>query len=169
MKTKKMVVIIGLIVLSMLVLWGLGFVQAWGPVGFIGRGSHPKFHGMGCRPGLSFKHLPEQILTLLDFKIGVLELSEIQKEKYGVIRSEFKSRLTEGIESRKVLFDDLRAKFNQPDPNIHAVAELIKNRMNDVLGFMEKNIGDFVRFYEMLDDNQKNRVFEKLRGHFEMG
>jgi len=161
--------IIGLIVLSVLVLGVLGFVQAWGPVGFIGRGPYPKFHGIGFRPGLHGRHLPEQILTVLDFKIGALELSKIQKEKYGVIRAELKSRLAEGIESRKALIEDLRTKINQPDPNIHAVSELIKNRMKGMLSFMEKNIDDFVRFYEMLDDNQKNQVIETFKDHLEMG
>ena len=169
MKTKKMYWIIGLIVLSILVLGGLGFVRARGPVGFIGGGPHPKFHGMGFRPGLHGKHLPEQILTVLDFKIGALELSEIQKEKYGVFRAELKGRLTEGMESRKEIVGDLRTKISQPNPNIHDVAELIKNRMKGMLGFMEKNIDDFVQLYEMLDDKQKNQVLEKFREHFDMG
>ncbi|MBW1801692.1 MAG: hypothetical protein JRJ85_13295, partial [Deltaproteobacteria bacterium] len=119
--------------------------------------------------GLHWKHLPEQILTVMDFKIGALDLSDIQKEKYGVIRAELKGRLREGMEKRKETLGDLRTKISQPDPNMHDVAELIKNRMKGMLNFMERNIDDFLQLYEMLDDKQKNQVIENLRDHFDMG
>ena len=167
METKKKHWIIGLIVLSMFVLGGLGFVQAWGIGGFVGKEPHPKCLGMGFRPGRHGKHFPEQFLTVLDFKIGALDLSDIQKEKYGVIRAELKGRLTEGMKKREEAIGNLRQKISQPDPNMRDLAELIKNQMKGMLRFMERNIDDFVQLYEMLDDKQKNQVIENLREHFD--
>jgi len=53
--------------------------------------------------------------------------------------------------------------MKKEDPDVKALSESIKKRIERFSGFMEGNLDLFVEFYENLDKEQKNRIMATVR------
>jgi Spy/CpxP family protein refolding chaperone len=166
-KRKRTYFIIGGIVLLIMLLMGYGLFATCGPWGGSRCGFHPRFHGRGFHPGFNSKDFGEFILWRMDKKVVELDLTDAQKEKYEAIKGNIQRQLEEGRADRKRIIEKFHAEINKEDPDVKALAETLKKKIEGISGFMEENLDLFVEFYEALDDAQKDRVIDAIRERME--
>ena len=141
----------------------LGIVVACGFHGFRDRGYHTGFCGKGPHPKFFGKNFSEHVLSRMDEKVEDLNLSENQKIEYVKIRLEAKEKLTEALEKRKENFVQLQNEINKDKPDINKMAEVAKKQFNKIPVFMAGNLDLFIKFYNILDEDQKTKVIETMR------
>ena len=166
MRTRKRYWIVGAAIFSILLLVGLGLVQAWGPHGGFRGPFHSRFHGGGFHHGVQSKYLPEQILTVLDFKVGALDLSGNQKAAYGEIRSRLKARLSDAIGQHQGLHARLFEEMSRETPDVEAAVALVKQGMSDFRTFMTENLDLLLELYGILDESQQSQITDMLKEKF---
>jgi Spy/CpxP family protein refolding chaperone len=149
MGKRKKVFIVGGMVLLIALLAGCG-----GPCGGFHRGFHPGFH---------HKDFSEFVLRRLDKGVKGLNLSETQKIKYGEMKAKLETRLKELREERKKWREELQTAMKKDDPDVKALSESVKKRIERFSGFMEGNLDLFVEFYETLDKEQKDKIMAAIR------
>ncbi len=154
MKTRKRYFAVGGIVLVVMLLAGFGFVAACGPCRGFGGGFHP---------GLHQKRFLDFVLWRLDKGVEELNLSEVQKGKYGELKAEFEARLRERMDERKKWTEELQAEMSKENPDVKALSESVKQRIERFSGFMGGNLDLLVEFYETLDQQQKEKVLTMVR------
>jgi Spy/CpxP family protein refolding chaperone len=154
MGKRKKYFVIGSIVLLIVLFAGFGLVEAWGPC----RGFHRGFH-----PGFHHKDISEFILWRLDKGVKGLNLSEPQKGKYEEMKGKLEERFKEHRDDRKRWREELETAMKKEDPDVKALSESIKKRIERFSGFMEGNLDLFVEFYENLDKEQKEKIMAKIR------
>jgi Spy/CpxP family protein refolding chaperone len=168
MKTrKKKYFIISGIVLFIMILTGVGLVAAWGPGRCFDRGFHPGFHGRGFHPGFHNKDFSDFILWRLDKKMEDLNLTDVQKEKFEKIKGKIEAQLKAGIDDRKRVIEEFHTEINKENPDVKALAEKVKKKMEEISEFMDENLDLIVEFYETLDDTQKNKILDSIRERME--
>jgi Spy/CpxP family protein refolding chaperone len=150
MGKRKKYFIVGSIVLLVVLFTGVGLVAARGPC----RGFHPGFH---------HKNVSEFILWRLDKGVEGLNLSEAQKGKYEEIKGKLEARFKEHRDDRKRLIEELQTAMKKEDPDVKALSESVKKRIERFSGFMEGNLDLFVEFYENLDKEQKEKIIATIR------
>ena len=154
MGKRKKYFIVGSSVLLIMFSTGLGLLAGCGPCRSFHRGFHPGFHK---------KDFSEHLLRRLDKRVEALKLSEAQKEKYEELKGKLVTRLKEHRDDRKRWMEELQTAINKQDPDIKALSESVKKRIERFSGFMEGNLDLFVQFYETLDSGQKDRVMAAIR------
>jgi Spy/CpxP family protein refolding chaperone len=150
MGKRKKYFIVGSIVLLVVLFTGVGLVAARGPC----RGFHPGFH---------HKNVSEFILWRLDKGIEGLNLSEAQKGKYEEMKGKLETRFKEHRDDRKRWMEELQTAMKKEDPDVKALSESVKKRIERFSGFMEGNLDLFVEFYETLDQEQKEKIMATIR------
>jgi Spy/CpxP family protein refolding chaperone len=150
MGKRKKYFIVGSIVLLVVLFTGVGLVAARGPC----RGFHPGFH---------HKNVSEFILWRLDKGIEGLNLSEPQKGKYEEMKGKLETRFKEHRDDRKRWMEELQTAMKKEDPDVKALSESVKKRIERFSGFMEGNLDLFVEFYETLDQEQKEKIMATIR------
>ena len=154
MKTRKRYFVVGGIFLIVMLLAGFGLVAACGPCsGFEG----------GFHPGLHQKHFLDFVLWRLDKGVEELNLSEAQKKRYEELKGEIKTRLKERLDERKRWREELQTEMSKENPDVRALSESVKQRIERLSGFMEGNLALLVEFYETLDQQQKGKVLAMVR------
>jgi len=141
----------------------LGIVVACGVHGFRDRGYHPGFCGKGPHPKFFGKKFSEHVLSRMDEKVEDLNLSENQKTEYVKIRLEVKEKMTGAMEKRKENFIQLQNEIDKDKPDVNAMAEAAKKQFNKMPIFMAENLDLFIKFYNILVENQKTKVIETIR------
>jgi hypothetical protein len=53
--------------------------------------------------------------------------------------------------------------MNKEDPDVKALSDSIKKRIKHFSGFMEENLDLFVEFYDILDQEQKEKIMATIR------
>ncbi len=154
MKTRTKYFVIGGILLVVMLLAGFGLVAACGPC----RGFEGGFH-----PGLHQKHFLDFVLWRLEKGVEELNLTEAQKEKYGELKSEIKTRFKECMGERKRWREELQTEMSKENPDVRALSESVKQRIERFSGFMEENLDLVFDFYETLDQQQKEKVLAMVR------
>ncbi len=154
MKTRKRYFVFGGIVLVVMLLAGFGLVAACGPC----RGFQGGFH-----PGLHQKHFLDFVLWRLDKGVEELNLTEPQKEKYGKLKEEIKTRLKELMNERKRWREELQTEMSKENPDVRVLSDSVKQRIERFSGFMEENLDLLVTFYETLDQQQKEKILAMVR------
>jgi Spy/CpxP family protein refolding chaperone len=154
MKTRKTCYIIGAVVLVIALLVGGGLFSSCGPHRFCGKGFHPPFHG---------KEFSRCVLERIDKKVEKLGLSEAQQQQYAEIRKKVEADFVEMSEKRKELLEEVRTEINREKPDMNKVAGLFKDRLKEMPKRVETHIDHFLAFYNILDENQKARLLEKIR------
>jgi Spy/CpxP family protein refolding chaperone len=142
--------LVGSIVLLIVLFTGVGLVAARGPC----RGFHPGFH---------HKDVSEFILWRLDKGVEGLNLSETQKGKYEEMKGKLETRFKEHRDDRKRWMEELQTAMKKEDPDVKALSESVKKRIERFSGFMEGNLDLFVEFYETLDQEQKEKIMATIR------
>jgi len=162
MSTRKKV-IIGALILSLAVVVGIGATLAYGPKGSWARGFPPGFHGMGCHPGPHGEDIADFITWKMDRHVKELNLNEAQKQEYQKIKDELRAGIAAAIEKKRDFHGIVHAEMNKENPDINALAGLIKERAQHVPDMVSKPIDLFVDFYNLLDKDQQARVIEMFR------
>ena len=163
MKFEKKHFIITAAILFLGIVTAFGLITACGFHGFRDMGPHPMFCGKGSHPKFFGKKISEHVLSRMDSKVEDLNLSENQKKEYEEIRLEVKEKLTEAMENRKENFRQLQNEINKDKPDINAMAEAAKKQFNKMPVFMADNLDLFIKFYNILDEDQKTKVIETMR------
>jgi len=154
MGKRKKYFIVGSSVLLIMFFTGFGLLAGCGPCRGFHRGFHPGFHK---------KDFSEHLLRRLDKRVEALKLSEAQKEKYEELKGKLVTRFKELREERKSWMEELQTAMNKQDPDVKALSESVKKRIERFSVFMEGNLDLFVQFYETLDQGQKDRVMAAIR------
>ena len=154
MKSKKRYVIMGSAVLLVIFIMGSGFLAMGGPSGFYGKGFHHRFHG---------RDFSKHVLERLDGKVEDLNLSETQQVKYEEIRDKIAADMSNMMENRKNFFTELKEEMNQENPDIEKIAELLKEKLEQMPVKIGAHLDHFVEFYNILDEEQKGRMIERFR------
>ncbi|HUL21450.1 MAG TPA: hypothetical protein VLZ10_08345 [Thermodesulfobacteriota bacterium] len=154
MERRKKYFVVGSVVVLIVLFTGFGLVAARGPCRSFHRGFHPGFH---------HKDLSEFILSRLDEGVEGLNLSEAQKGNYEEMKGKLEARLKEHRDDRKRGMEELQTEMNKQDPDVKALSESVKKRIERFSGFMEENLDLFVQFYDTLDPGQKDRVMAAIR------
>jgi len=154
MKLKKKYVIAGSVVAFLVLVTGFCMVKASGDYGFCGRGVHPPFFK---------KAFPERILNRMDNKMEELNLSEEQREKYAQLKASFKADFEEMRTGRYKFMNEMRDVIDQKKPDMQRLAGLIKDRLNRMPDRIGTHLDQLVDFYNILDEEQKARVLERMR------
>ncbi len=167
MKSRKKYFIIGAAILLIALLAGVSFIAACGPPGFCDMGPHRMFCGEGSHPRFFGKDFSEFILARIDSRVEDLDLSETQMEEYRGIRQKVKDKIVFAMEKRREFFRELRDEVNEDNPDINALAGRIKLHLGKMEDFMSNNLDLLMEFYNILDEDQKARVIEKMRDKME--
>ena len=154
MGKRKKYFVVGSIVLLIVLLMGFELVAARGPC----KGFHGGFH-----PGFHHKDISEFILWRLDKGVEGLNLSEAQKGKYEEMKGKLETRFKELREDRKRWMEEFQTAMKKEDPDVKALSESVKKRIERFSGFMEGNLDLFVQFYEILDQEQKDKIMATIR------
>ena len=118
------------------------------------RGFHHRSHGKG---------LSEHIMKRMDKKVKKLDLSEAQQKRYEEIRRNIANDLSEMADNHRDFFRELKREIDRENPDMDAVANLVKQRIKRMPGMMEEATDYFMDFYNALDDNQKAKVIDEMR------
>ena len=167
MKSRKKYFIIGAAILLFALLAGVTFIAACGPPGFCDMGPHRMFCGEDSHPRFFGKDFSEFILARIDSRVEDLDLSEDQMEEYGEIRQRVKGKFVFAMEKRREFFRELRDEVNEDNPDMNALAGRIKLHLGKMEDFMSGNLDLLMEFYNILDEDQKARVIEKMRDKME--
>jgi len=154
MKNRKKYIIIGAVILFIGILAGLGVTVACGPNGNWHKGFHSRFH---CGDVTDF------VLWKMDKHVKDLNLNEEQKQEYDRVRGQIKTSITEAMEKRKEFHGIVEAELSKENPDLKSLADLIKKRLVKMPGLIGEPLDLFVEFYNILDENQKAKVIERLR------
>ena len=162
MSTRKKVVI-GALILSLAVVVGIGATMAYGPKGSWARGFPSGSHGMGCHPGPHGGDIADFILWKMDRHVKALNLNDAQKKEYEKSKEEIRAGIAEAVERKKDFHRIVHEEMDKENPDLNALAGLMKERAQNIPDMVSKPIDLFVNFYNLLDENQKTRVIEMFR------
>jgi Spy/CpxP family protein refolding chaperone len=162
MSRRKKTVIAALI-LSLAILVGIGATMAYGPRGSWARGFGPGFHGPGCHPGPHGEDIADFIMWKMDRHVKELNLSNDQKKAYEKSKEEIRAGIADAIERKKDFHRIVHEEMDKENPDMNALAGLMKERAQNIPDMVSKPIDLFVNFYNLLDENQKAKVIEMFR------
>ena len=151
MKLRKRSLIIGGIALLLAGVLFIGLLTGCRP--FPGHGPH-RF----CK-----KDFSEHVLKRMDKQVGKLDLSDDQHEKYMEIRQRVAADLAEGMERKRQLHFEFQREINKEQPDINIIADLVKDRLRGMPDVMERQLDYFVEFYNILDEDQKAELIQKIQ------
>jgi hypothetical protein len=118
---------------------------------------------MGCHPGPHGEDVADFIMWKMDRHVKNLNLNEAQKKEYERIKEETRAGIAGAIEKRKEFHGIVQAEMNKENPDINALAGLMKERAQHIPDMVSKPIDRFVDFYNLLDKDQQARVIEMFR------
>jgi len=159
MKTRNKVLIGWGITFLVLIIGGYGLVSAFGPCG----GFAPRFQAQGFHSRAFQQDMGEFILWKLDKKAKEMNLTGPQKIKYEALRENLESHFTKFQGERQKMKDQFRKELAKDNPDIKMLAESAKSKINDISGFMNKNLDLFLDLYGSLDDRQKAMVGDEIK------
>lgn len=136
---------------------------------FNGQGFSPAFCHRGSPLKGMGKDFKEIVLSRIDGCVEDLKLSTEQSEKYVEVRQKLDENLTQGLKRRKGFFLEVRKEICKEDPDMEAVAGLIKGGLEEIPSHMEKNLDLFVSFYRMLNEGQREVLLNKFRERTDCG
>ena len=163
MKTRNKVFIGSGILFLVLVVGGYGLVSAYGPWGGPCGDFPHRFHPRGFHSGAHHKDMAEFILWRMDKKAKELNLTASQKAKYEAIRENLKMHFTELQSEHQKMKDQFHKEISKENPDIKMLIESAKTKLNEVSGFMNKNLDLFQDFYTSLDNHQKTMINDEIK------
>jgi hypothetical protein len=150
--------IIGAVILSVAVAVGIGVTMASGPRGPSGMGFHPWPHS---------EDVADFIMWKMDRQVKSLNLNEPQTREYEKIKEEIRAGMADALERRREFHGIVRDELDKENPDVNALAGLIKERVNRIPEMVSKKIDLFVNFYNTLNADQKGQVIEMLRSRLD--
>ena len=161
--SKRKKIITGTLILTLAIVAGIGATVACGPKGSWARGFPSGSHGMGCHPGPHGGDIADFILWKMDRHVKELNLSDDQKKAYEKSKKEIRAGIAEAIERKKHFHRIVHEEMDKENPDINALAGLMKQRAQHIPDMVSRPIDLFLNFYNLLDENQKAKVIEMFR------
>ena len=161
--SKRKKIITGVFILTLAVVVGIGATVAYGPKGSWARSFPPGFHGMGCNGGPHGEDIADFILWKMDRQVKELNLNDSQKKEYERSKEEIRAGIAAAVERKRDFRKMVHEEMDKEDPDINALAGLMKERAQHIPDMVSKPIDLFVNFYNLLDENQKAKVIEMFR------
>jgi len=163
MKRGKKYILVSAAIVSLAILVGLGATLAYGPPGSWGKGFHPGFQRAGFHSKHHGEEMSEFILWRMDRHMKALDLSQEQEGRYEEMREQIKNSLAGLMEERRRFHEMMREEMNKDKPDIEALANLIKGRLEKMQAQISGKLDLFVEFYGLLDPDQKAQVIDMIR------
>jgi Spy/CpxP family protein refolding chaperone len=155
MTKRKTYILIGIVMLCVAVLVGLGITAACCPHGHWHRGLHAGFHNEDVADFISWK---------MDRHMKLLNLDDSQKQEYEWLKGQVKGNITEAMERRREFHSVLHEEMSKANPDLNAVANLAKDRLEKMPDMIGKNLDLFMDFYNrVLTDEQRAEVIRMIR------
>ena len=155
MKKRKKYLIIGAVILSLLVVGGLGFTSACGP--------HGRWH-RGCHHGFRSNDMMDFISWKMDKHVKELNLNETQTQQYEEIKDQVKGNITAAMERKKGFHNMVHDEMGKDNPDLDALAAEVKKRLETMPEILGENIDLFLKFYnDILNPQQKTQLIEMFR------
>ena len=161
--SKKKKIIMGALILTLAIVVGIGATIAYGPKGSWARGFPPGFHGMGCHPGPHGEDIADFILWKMDRHVKELNLNNNQKKEYEKSKEEIRAGIAQAIERKKDFHRVVHQEMDKENPDINALAGLMKERAQNIPDMVSRPIDLFVNFYNLLDKDQQAKVIKMFR------
>jgi len=161
--SKRKKIIMGALILTLAIVVGIGATIAYGPKGSWARGFPPGFHGMGCHPGPHGEDIADFILWKMDRHVKELNLNNDQKKEYEKSKEEIRAGIAQAIERKKDFHRVVHEEMDKENPDINALAGLMKERAQNIPDMVSRPIDLFVNFYNLLDKDQQAKVIEMFR------
>jgi Spy/CpxP family protein refolding chaperone len=154
MKKRKKYLIAGAIILSVLVLTGLGLTAAYGPQGCWYKGYRHGFHS---------DDMADFVLWKMDRHVKELSLDEAQMQQYEEIKEQVKTTITAAMERRRQFRDMVHNEMSKENPDLNALAVDVKKRLQTMPEVIGENIDLFLGLYNVLNPEQKAQLIEMFR------
>jgi hypothetical protein len=154
MKKRKKYLIGGMVILSILILTGMGFNAVCGPPGRWHKGYHHKFHR---------KDVADFILWKMDRHVKEMNLNDPQMEQYEEIKDQVKANITAAMERKREFHDIIHNEMGKENPNLNALAVEVKKRLETLPEVIGENIDLFLGLYNVLNPEQKAQLIEMFR------
>ncbi len=154
MKKRKKCIVIGTVILSLLVLMGMGVTAAFGPHGSWHKGYHHGFHG---------DDVADFIFWKMDRHVKELNLNETQMQQYEEIKDQVKASITAAMERRREFRDMVHNEMSKENPDLNALAVEVKKRLETMPEVIGENIDLFLGLYNVLNPEQKAQLIEMFR------
>ncbi len=158
MKKRKKYLIVGSVILSLLVLTGMGFTAAFGPHGRWHKGHHHGFHSDGVADFIMWK---------MDRHMKELNLNEAQMQRYDEIKDQVKANITAVMERRREFHDMVHNEMSKENPDLNALAVDVKKRLETMPEVIGENIDVFLRLYNVLNLEQRAQLIEMFRSRMD--
>lgn len=168
MTDRKKAVVIGGVVLSILgLLLFVGNIAGCGPHRYADRDDDSWSDHKHKHSKFWAGRFQEHIENHLDEKVEELDLSESQKEQYEEIKQELVAKLKQGFKKRKEFMKEIEIEINNENPDLNAVAAMVKQKLSEFPAIMEGHMDLILSFYNMLDEEQQEKVIEEIREKME--
>lgn len=155
MKNRKKYLVIGIIVMSVVVIAGLGLTAACGP--------HGRWH-KGCFHGFHSSDVADFILWKMDRHVKALNLDERQMSAYEEIKDQFETNIADAMQGRREFHDRVYEEMRKENPDLNALAVEVKNRLKTMPEIIGENVDLFLKLYnDVLNPEQKTQLIEMLR------
>jgi len=118
---------------------------------------------MGCHPGPHGEDIAGFIIWKMDRHVKELNLNDAQKREYERSKEEIRAGIADAIERKKDFHRIVHEEMDKENPDMNALAGLMKERAQNIPDMVSKPIDLFVNLYNLLDENQKARVIEMFR------
>jgi hypothetical protein len=163
MKTRNKVFIGSGVLFLILLIAGYGLVSAYGPWGGPCGDFPHRFHGRGFHSAAHHKDMAEFILWKMDKKAKELNLTSTQKTKYEALKENLKLHFTEFQTEHQKMKDQFHQEITKENPDIKMLLESAKVKVNEISGFMNKNLDLLQDFYASLDNQQKAMINKEIK------
>lgn len=148
MNIKKILIIIGILSITGLLVW----------------------NGCGHRPCFCSDDFPDRVLKRMDRHVSRLDLTPDQQEEYDKIRADVKTDLIKFRDDKMKVMRYVTAELKEENPDLGKISEYMKKshhrNPDKIHAYMDRTVD----FYNILDQEQKAKVIERMRDftdHFE--
>lgn len=117
----------------------------------------------GGPPPFASPKFPERVLHHIDDLADDLDLTADQQQKYEGIRARLKTDMEVELTSRRSFMTRIRKELEKDKPNMASLSGETKNYFSDNPASINRKVDYFMEFYNILDEQQQEKVIKKMR------
>lgn len=121
------------------------------------------FSGCSRKPRFCRDDFSDRVLRRIDKRVERLDLTEKQKLKYSEIRNSISSDINKIRDERMKVLGEINEELNKKEPDMHKIAKIFKEKHSLREDYVIKYVDKFVEFYDILDQDQKTLMLERMR------
>jgi Spy/CpxP family protein refolding chaperone len=160
MTKRKKYLVIGVVILAIAVFAGLGITAACGPHSHWHKRCHAGFHGEEVADFISWK---------MDRHVEALNLDDSQRQAYEDLKEQFRASIRDAMERRKDFHRIMHEEIYRDNPDLNAMANLARDRLENIPNMIGKNLDLLMDFYNrVLTDEQRLQLMDMIRERCDM-